>query len=145
MKPPSVVVLIKFLVWVWTVSVMASLYLTFFRDLVDTFSSVFIGSTILLPIVVMDALFHGSGTIAVAMILVIFIAASEIGFVIYNLIQSLSNHDEFVPTQEALFPFLITVALALFRIGLAFYISSLMAKIRLVPFDERCRVKPHNP
>lgn len=122
---------------------MASLYLTFFRDLVDTFSSVFLGSTMLLPIVVMDSLFHGAGAVAVGMIFVILIAGSETGFVIYNLIQSVGRSEEFTPTREALFPFLTSMALALFRIVLALYLTSLLAKIRLVEFEERCRVKPH--
>jgi len=144
MKPSRVVVHIQLLVWLWTGCTMASLFLTFFRELVNTYATVFLGSAVMLPVLTMAALFQGPASISLAMFLHILISASEAGFLLYNAVQATSGQP-FAPTDNALLPFVMLMVLAGIRMCLAIYICSKLGAIRTVPFEERCRVKPHTP
>lgn len=130
------------MVWIWTGSVVASLFLTFFRELADTYSTVFLGASFMLPITVMDSIFHGAGAGAVAMILTVMYFTADAGFILLNLIWATgAPTGTFPPIESALVPFIMSLCLALVRIVLGVYILKLLAVIRLVSFAERCNMK----
>lgn len=142
MEASHAVVLLKFLVWVWTALIMASLLLTFYRAVLDMYVTLFLLAAVLVPVLVMDSLFHGPGAIALGMGSIALVALVEMAFLIYNLIQATSK-ENFEPLKDALVPFILLMVFAFARMIVAYYLIKLFTIIRHVPFEERCKVKSH--
>lgn len=143
MEASQQVVVIGFLSCCWTAMVMGSFALLFYKHLHDTLILPFTIASIGLPYVVMESLLRGEKTIIVTMIFVAALGAEDLAFLIYNLINSISNQDEFLPVQSNLWPFFLAMLFALVRVVLAAAITTCLAKIRSTEFEERFKLKEH--